>query len=107
MYSVYVVADAEEDIFEIYRYVATHDIPGKAETLFQNLKETIFSLTAQPVRGHVPPELERLKVFDFLEIHYKPYRIIYQIIEIDVFVHGVFGGRRNLQDILQQRLLRV
>ena len=106
-YTVQILAEAEEDLFKIYQYVASHDSPGKAKTLYESLKEAILSLDCQPTRGHVPPELERLDVWEFLEIHYKPYRIIYQILEMDVFVHCVFDGRRHLDDILQERLLRI
>lgn len=105
-YNVFLIGEAEEDIFEIYNYVAKYDSVGKADKLFTNLQNTINSLDQQPKRGHVPPELERIDVFEFREIHYKPYRIIYQITDEDVFVHCVFDGRRDLQNILQQRLLR-
>ena len=107
MFTVNLISDAEDDIFEIYKYVASYDSPGKADDLFDNLKGTIFSLGYQPTRGHIPPELDRIDVREFLEIHYKPYRIIYQIVDMDVFVHAVMDGRRDLGDILQRRLLRI
>lgn len=107
MHEIYLIAEAEEDIFEIYRYVAKFDAPGKADHLFAKLQEKIDSLAQQPARGHIPPELARINVADFLEIHYKPYRIIYQILDKGVFVHGVFDGRRDLQQLLQHRLLRT
>jgi toxin ParE1/3/4 len=42
----------------------------------------------------------------FREIHFKPYRIIYQIVESDVYIHAVLDGRRDLQELLEIRLLR-
>lgn len=105
-YEVLIISDAEEDIFEIYTYVATYDSIEKAKYLVTELKETCLSLSTLPTRGHIPPELERIGVFDFKEIHFKPYRIIYQIIETTVFVHGVLDGHRDLQQLLQKRLLR-
>ncbi len=107
MYSVYVLEEAEDDIIGIYRYIVSNDSTGNAVALYDKIKECINSLGHQPARGHIPQELERIDVTDFLEIHYKPYRIIYQVIKMDVFVHCVFDGRRYLQDILQQRLLRI
>lgn len=106
MYDVFLIAETEEDIFDIYQFVAAHDSPGKADNLFRKLQETVNSLEHQPTRGHVPPELSRINILEFLEIHYKPYRIIYQIVDTDVFVHCVLDGRRDLQDLLQRRLLR-
>jgi toxin ParE1/3/4 len=105
MHAVFLIAEAEDDIFDIYRFVAAHDSSGKAENLFTRLRQTIDFLSELPGRGHVPPELDRIDVREFLEIHFKPYRIIYQIVESNVFVHAVLDGRRELQDILQRRLL--
>jgi toxin ParE1/3/4 len=105
-YEVFLSKDAEEDIFEIYNYVASHDSPAKADTLFGKLKETCLSLERHPDRGHLPPELESINVREYSEIHFKPYRIIYQIRKHEVYIHCVLDGRRNLQDILQERLLR-
>ena len=107
MFAVILISDAENDIFDIYQYVANHDSPIKARNLFDNLKTTILSLDHQPTRGHFPPELERIDVRDFLEIHYGSYRIIYQIIDKNVFVHAVMNGCRDLSKILQRRLLRT
>jgi toxin ParE1/3/4 len=105
MHDVFLIAEAEDDIFGVYRFVAVHDSPEKAENLFNHLRQTIDSLSELPTRGHIPPELDRIDVREFLEIHFKPYRIIYQIVEANVFVHAVLDGRRELQDILQRRLL--
>ena len=105
-YKVFLVSDAEEDIFEIYNYAATHDSPGNAEMLFQKLEETCLGLDLFPERGHIPPELERINILDYLEIHFKPYRIIYQIRGKKIFIHCVLDGRRELQELLRQRLLR-
>ena len=105
-YQVHLIHDAEKDIFEIYNYVFRHDSPGKADSLFEHLKDSCLSLVDFPERGHTPPELERISVFDFLEIHFKPYRIIYQIQKNEVYIHCVLDGRRELQELLQLRLLR-
>lgn len=105
-YTVYLVADAESDLLDIYRYVAWNDSSAKADMLLDNIEKIMVSLETVPQRGHCPPELERVGIFEFREIFFKPYRIIYQVIKSDVFVHCVLDGRRNLQDILQERLLR-
>jgi len=105
-YEVFIVADAEVDFYEIYNYVATYDSPIKAKNLLDKLEETCQGLSTFPNRGHLPPELERIGIFEYREVHYKPYRIIYQVVESDVYVHCVLDGRRNLQDLLEKRLLR-
>ncbi|MEN6509702.1 MAG: type II toxin-antitoxin system RelE/ParE family toxin [Smithella sp.] len=105
-YSVYLISTAEEDIFEIYEYIARHDSPQKADDVFSKLKEACDSLATLAIRGHVPPELDRISVRDYLEIHFKPYRIIYQIFGKKVFIHCVLDGRRDMEDLLQRRLIR-
>lgn len=103
---VYLVADAERDLLDIYHYVAQNDSVKKADRLLENLEKTIMKLETMPLRGHFPPELERIGVLEFREIFFKPYRIIYQVIKSDVYVHCVLDGRRDLQDLLQKRVLR-
>jgi len=105
-YSVFFVADAEKDLYDIYRFVATHDSVARAEKLLQHLEETCHSLASFPNRGHLPPELERIGVLTYREIHYKPYRIIYQVVETQVYIHCILDGRRSLQQLLEERLLR-
>ena len=105
-YHVYIISDAEEDIFSIYKYVAINDSVQKANTLLENIEEKISNLSELANRGHISPELERIGIYEYREIHFKPYRIIYQIIESDVYVHCVLDGRRDLEDLLHERLLR-
>lgn len=105
-YNVFLIADAEEDIIEIYNYVAAHDSVENAEYLLNKLEETCNSLSILPNRGHIPPELERVSLLNYQEIHYKPYRIIYEIVEDYVYVHCILDGRRDIQQLLYERLLR-
>lgn len=105
-YTVYIISEAEEDIYSIYRYIAINDSFHKADLLLTSIEEKISNLTALANRGHIPPELKPIGIYEYCEIHCKPYRIIYQIIESDVYVHCVIDGRRDLEDLLQERLLR-
>ena len=105
-FNVNLVIDAETDLFDIYLYVAQNDAPEKAARLLNNLEKTILRLETTPLRGSYPPELERVGVLEFREIFFKPYRIIYQVQKTNVYVHCVLDGRRDLQDLLQTRLLR-
>lgn len=106
-FKVNIVSSAEEDLFEIYQYVFFNDSEEKTEKLYSKLCEKCLSLQEYPNRGRVPPELKFLEINDFLEINYKPYRIIYQIVEKVVFIHCVLDGRRDMQKLLQERLIRV
>ncbi len=105
-FNVRVISDAEADLLDIYLYVALNDSPEKANRLIDSLEEVCLRLETMPERGHIPPELKRISIFDYRELHFKPYRIIYQIIDLDVFIHYVLDGRRDIQEILLHRLLR-
>jgi toxin ParE1/3/4 len=105
-YQVLVVAEAEEDIFGIYRYVLRTDGWERADYALQKLQDTCASLAEMPRRGHNPPELERVGLPGYREIHFKPYRVIYQVVGRKVYVHCVLDGRRAVQEVLERRLLR-
>ncbi len=102
-FKVHVIADAEQDLFEIYRYISASGSPLNAERLLNELEQAIISLDHMPERGHVPSELRRIGVRGYREINLKVYRIFYEIIGNNVFVHCVLDGRRDLQDLLRQR----
>jgi toxin ParE1/3/4 len=105
-FKVYIIADAEDDILDIYRFVARNDSPQKADKLLSGIEDICKRLSGMPERGHIPPELERIGIYEYREVHYKPYWIIYRISGDSVFVHNVLDGRRNLSELLGKRLLR-
>ena len=105
-FKVLLSADAERDIEDIYRYVARHDAVEKADGLLVALEETCHSLSELPERGNTPKELQPLGMTEFREIRYKPYRVIYRIIGRRVVVYCVLDGRRDMQSLLQRRLMR-
>lgn len=80
-YQVIIIQDAEEDLLEIYRYIFEHDSEQSANYVLNSLEELCNSLDQMPERGHVPPELRRISVSNYLEVHFKPYRVIYEIEE--------------------------
>ncbi|MEJ5262657.1 MAG: type II toxin-antitoxin system RelE/ParE family toxin [Ignavibacterium sp.] len=106
-YSIFILEDAEQDIFDIYRYILVNESKGRADKFFNSIYKKILSLSNQPNRGHCPKELRLLGIFEYFEIVLKPYRIIYRILNKKVFIYCVLDGRRDLQKLLQERLLRV
>jgi toxin ParE1/3/4 len=105
-YNVYIISDAEEDIIDLYSYIAISDSFAKAEYLLNKIQETCSILSDLPNRGHVPPELERVGVIEYREIHFKPHRIIYQVIESNVYIHCILDSRKELQELLEKRIIR-
>jgi len=105
-YRVHFVADAEEDLFEIYNYVSVKDSPARAEKLLNRIEKICHNLATFPNRGRIPPELARIGIVAYKEVHCKPYRIVCQIIEANIYIHCILDSRRDLQELLQERLIR-
>ena len=105
-YNVLFDNSAEDDLFDIYTYVAINDSVERADKLFTGLRKACYKLKTLPYRGHIPPELFEVGIVEFREINYKPYRIFYSIEKNNVQVHCVLDGRRDIQAILQERSLR-
>lgn len=99
-------AEAEEDLLEIWAYVADHDSIERADDLLDNLEAICDSLPAAPRKGHVPKELRRIGLFEYLEIHCKPYRILYETNGKSVLIHAILDGRRDMETLLYRRLVR-
>ena len=98
--------EAERDLADIVHYIATHDSRARAAHLLDRLEPLCTDLAELPDRGHVPPELERLGVTTYREVHFKPYRVIYPVAGPKVVIHAVLDGRRDMQSLLERRLLR-
>jgi len=105
-YKVIIDPQAKLDLKEIYIYVAVNDRVQAANKLLDALEETCYKLEKYPERGHFPNELRQTGIKKYLEIIYKPYRIIYEIENNLVYIHSVIDGRRNIQEILSDRFLR-
>ena len=98
-------ADAARDLEELYQYIARHDAPGRAEHVLTSIEKVLGNLAESPDRGVYPKELVSLGIRDFREIFFKPYRVIYQVEGDRVYVFLIADGRRDMQALLQRRLL--
>ncbi len=106
-FTVFLTADAARDLEELYDYIALHDTPGKAEQVLARIEKILSSLSKSPERGAYPKELLALGIRDYREIFFKPYRMIYQVIGGKVYVLLIVDGRRDMQTLLQRRLLEA
>lgn len=97
--------EAKDDIIDIYRYVAIHDSIANAEKLLTALEAACHRFADFPERNNRPKELLGLGVDEFREAHCGPYRIVYGIDGRRVDVLCVLDGRRDMQALLQRRLL--
>ncbi len=105
-YKVLIDPQAKEDLLEIFYYISINDSISAADKLLTAIEKSCYKLEEYPKRGHIPQELRQSGIKRYLEIHYKPYRIIYEIENRLVYIHFILDGRRNIQEILSERLLR-
>lgn len=105
-FRVLLLEAAERDILDIHRFVTARDSKQAADRLMAELESACAKLAAPPARGNVPKELRALGIEDYREVHWKSYRIIYRTVRADVFVYCILDGRRDMQSLLEHRLLR-
>ncbi len=98
--------EAEHDLIDLFEYIARKDSVDNAWYVLEQLDTLILRLDQQPERGYYPPELVRCGVKNYREVHFKPYRVIYEVIGNHVVISGCFDGRRDMQLLLERRLLR-
>ncbi len=96
---------AERDLESIINYIA-HDSIDEALKMFYKIKDRALLLSTMPQRGRIVPELRRQGISIYRELVCTPWRIIYRISENKVYVLAVIDGRRNVEDLLLDRLAR-
>src|ERR1017187_847764 len=80
--------------------------PLRAGAILDRIAARADSLSHLPERGRVLPELRGIADRTWRELQERPWRIVYRIGPGRVvYIHGVFDGRRSLEDILSERLL--
>ncbi|KKO44287.1 plasmid stabilization protein [Arsukibacterium ikkense] len=105
MLKVYLTDAARQDLLDLYQYVQLNDAPGKADYVLDQLQQLVTSLAELPTRGVVVKELATLGIHEYRELYFKPYRVIYRQLPSGVYVFLIADGRRNMQSLLQRRLL--
>ena len=98
-------ADAARDLEDIRDYLSGHRSPGEADYVLQRIERAFSSLTEHPHRGTYPKELLDVGIREYREVFFKPYRIIYRVSDSNVYVFVIADGRRDMQSLLQRRLL--
>ena len=96
---------AENDLKEIIDYIAI-DSPNNALKIFQNIKKKASSLYTMPERCRIVPELKDQGILQYRELIVPPWRIIFRIAEIKIYVLSVLDSRQNIEDILLKRLIK-
>ncbi len=96
---------AKSDLVGIIQYISENN-PETARKIFQGLRTECAKLAPFPLSGRIVPELKKQNVIIYREILVLPWRIIYRVVNETIYILAVFDGRRDLQDVLLERILR-
>jgi toxin ParE1/3/4 len=105
LYKIEITEHAIRDLEDIFDYIYLNDVPGKAEYVINEIESAINELAEYPNRGVYPIELREIGIKNFREIFFKPYKIIYTIKRETVYIMLITDGRRDMQALLQRRLI--
>jgi toxin ParE1/3/4 len=106
-YAVSLTDGAKTDLQDLYDYIAEHDAPVKADGVLDKLEVLVESLSRFPERGAVTKELRDVGIKEYREVYLKPYRVVYRVLGSKVLVYLIVDGRRDMQTLLTQRLIRA
>jgi toxin ParE1/3/4 len=97
---------AEDDLIEILDYYVDKN-PDYIPKLVKRIDIRLEELRTFPEKGRVVPELEKKSITDYRELIEGYYRIIYHAKDQNVFVLSIIDGRRNFEEIIVTKLMRV
>lgn len=104
-YEVLLTEDAERDLEELFDFIATHDSLAAANHVLDRIWESMAGLSSMPERGSIPRELLALGIREYRQVFFKPYRLIYRVMDGRVLIYLIGDGRRNMQALLTRRLI--
>ena len=101
-YTVIIAKAAQNDLKEIYDYIAQHDSTEAAKRVYSELKKACLSLSILPYRGSKPHELHGVDT-RYRNVIHKSYRVFYLIDEGagQVHIDAILDGRRNIDFYLE------
>ena len=96
---------AARDLEDIISFIAAES-PINARKVLDRLRRRAASLDELSARGRFVPELREYGLRNIRELVVGPYRLLYRIAGEQVVVLALLDGRRDLDDILYERLVR-
>jgi toxin ParE1/3/4 len=98
--------DAAKDLEDIHGFISRNDSLAAADKVLESFIKAFAHLETHPNRGNYPREFLNLGIKDYRESFFKPYRIVFRVMEETVFIYLIADGRRDMQTLLTRRLLR-
>ncbi len=105
-YQVVWTKSAVSDLEGIVDYIAESN-PLTAKSIFANLKKQVETLSYSAQRGRHIPELQEQGILLYRELVIYPWRLMYRIHERTVYILAIIDSRRNIEDILLKKLIKI
>ena len=104
-YNVHIPSSVKKDLEEI---IPCHfdERSDYAKKIFESISLRINSLKSFPNKGRIVPELLEYNINEYRELIESYWRIIYRIENDTVEVFTIIDSRRNVQDLLVEKLKR-
>ncbi len=105
-YQVFWTKSAASDLEKIVEYIAQSN-PLTAKTILAKLKKQVETLNYSPQRGRHIPELIEQGISLYRELVISPWRVMYRIHKRTVYILAIVDSRRNVEDILLEKLIKI
>ena len=94
------------DLKSIVLFIAQNSVQNAREA-FAKIKKECLLLEKFPDLGKIPAELEDLQIGGYRELTINPWRVFYRKQAEQIVVLAVVDSRRDLEDALWNRLMRI
>jgi toxin ParE1/3/4 len=104
-FEVLLTAGAEQDLEAIHDYIGEFDCIANADHVLDQLMKVVESPSRFPERGSYPKELVSLGIKEYRQTAFKPYRVLYRVLDKQVVIYLIADRRPDMQSVLARRLL--
>ncbi len=96
---------AQRDLNNIIDFIIKDGFE-RANQIYIRIISRVDDLQFMPKKGRIIPELELLNISMYREIIDNPWRIFYKIDKTDIYILAVVDGRRNIEYVILDRIIR-
>jgi len=97
---------AVNDLEGVIEYIAQNS-PLTSKRILAQIKEKVEALAYFPQHGRHIPELQKQGILIYRELIIAPWRVMYRIAENKVYILAIIDSRRNVEDILLEKLIKM
>jgi plasmid stabilization system protein ParE len=103
---VVILDSAEKDLKELRAYAVKNFSLEVWRNTFGEVKQTIRNLQRFPQTGLILDEIAKLNLTQYRQVLSGMNRIIYELRQDTIYVHVIADARRDMNSLLNRRLLR-